>query len=144
MFKHILLATDGSDSAQHAAKKAMDLARIHGAQVTATFVVDPYPYIGIGSANPVGFQSYMAAAQESAARTFTHLSDMAQTAGVRLEVRLVEDAHVVDGILAMAEQAAADLIVIGSHGRGGLQRLLVGSVATKVVSESTRPVLVVR
>lgn len=144
MFKHILLATDGSASAEHAAKKAMDLARIHGAQVTATFVVDPYPYMGIGSANPVGFQSYMSAAQESAAKTFTHLSDMAQTAGIHLEVRLVEDAHAVDGILAMAEAAAADLIVIGSHGRGGLERMLVGSVASKVVAKSTRPVLVVR
>lgn len=144
MFKHILLATDGSASAEHAAKNAMNLARIHGAQVTATFVVDPYPYIGIGSANPVGFQSYMTAAQESAARAFTHLSELAHAAGVQLEVRLVEDTHAVDGILAMADQAAADLIVIGSHGRSGLKKLLLGSVAGKVVAHSTRPVLVVR
>ncbi len=144
MFKHILLATDGSASAEHAAKKAIDLARIHGAQVTAAFVVDPYPYIGIGSANPVGFQSYMSAAQETAARVFTQLADMAKPAGVHLEVRLVEDAHAVDGILAMAQEASADLIVIGSHGRSGLQKLLLGSVAGKVVTHSTRPVLVVR
>lgn len=144
MFKHILLATDGSASAEHAAMKTMKLAHIHGAQVTATFVIDPYPYIGIGSANPIGFQSYITAAQESAARAFTHLSEMAKSAGVSLEVRLVEDAHVVDGILAVADQTAADLIIIGSHGRSGLKKLLLGSVAGKVIAQSTRPVLVVR
>lgn len=144
MFKHILLATDGSHSAEHAAKKTFELARIHGGQVTAAFVVDPYPYIGLGDANPMAFQSYMAAAQEAAAKAFTHLSDLASAAGVRLEVRLVEDAHAVDGILAMADEAAADLIVIGSHGRSGLKQWLLGSVAGKVVAQSTRPVLVVR
>jgi nucleotide-binding universal stress UspA family protein len=41
MFKHILLATDGSASAEHAAKKALELARVHGAHVTAAYVVDP-------------------------------------------------------------------------------------------------------
>mgnify|MGYP000553063292 CR=1 FL=1 len=108
MFKHILLATDGSHSAEHAAKKTFELARIHGGQVTAAFVVDPYPYIGLGDANPMAFQSYMAAAQEAAAKAFTHLSDLAAAAGIRLEVRLVEDAHAVDGILAMADEAALD------------------------------------
>ncbi len=144
MFKHILLATDGSPSAEHAAKKAIDLARIHGAQVTATFVIDPYPYIGLGAVNPMGFDSYQAAAQEAAAKAFVHLSDLAQACGVHLEVRLVEDSHVVGGILSVADEVASDLIVVGSHGRGGLQSLLMGSVATKVVSQSTRPVLVVR
>lgn len=144
MFKHILLATDGSASAEHAAKKAMDLARVHGARVTAAYVVDPYPYIGLGAVNPMGFDAYMAAAQEAAAKAFVHLSDLAKAAGVQLEARLVEESHVVDGILSMADEASADLIVVGSHGRSGIQRLLLGGVAHKVVAQSTRPVLVVR
>jgi len=144
MFKHILLASDGSASAEHAAKKTMDLARIHGASVTATYVIDPYPYVGIGDANPMGFQSYMTAAQEAASKAFVHLSELAHAAGVPLEVRLVEDSHVVDGIMAVADEVAADLIVIGSHGRNAVQKLLLGSVAGKVVAHSTRPVLVVR
>lgn len=144
MFKHILLATDGSASAEHAAQKAMALARIHGAHVTAAYVVDPYPYLGIGDANPLGFQAYMAAAQEASARAFTHLSDLAQAAGVQLDVRLIEDAHAVQGILDSADDVAADLIVVGSHGRNALQKLLLGSVAGKVVAHSTRPVLVIR
>jgi nucleotide-binding universal stress UspA family protein len=144
MFKHILLATDGSPHAEHAAKKTMDLARIHGAQVTATCVIDPYPYIGLGAINPMGFDAYMGAAQEAAAKAFVHLGDLAAAAGVHLEVRLIEDSHAVDGILAVANEVAADLIVVGSHGRSGLENWLLGSVANKVVNQSTRPVLVVR
>lgn len=144
MFKHILLATDGSASAEHAAHKAMELARIHGAQLTAVYVVDPYPYLGIGEANPLGFQSYMAAAQEVSTKAFTHLADLAKAAGVQLQVRLVEDMHAVRGILQAADEATADLIVVGSHGRGALEKLVLGSVAGKVVAQSTRPVLVVR
>ena len=67
MFKHILLATDGSHSAGHAAKKTFEPARIHGGQVAAAFVLDPHPYCGLGDANPMAFQSYRSAAQEAAA-----------------------------------------------------------------------------
>ena len=144
MFKHILLATDGSASAEHAAKKTMELARIHGAHVTAAYVVDPYPYIGIGEANPMGFQAYMSAAQEASIRAFTHLADLAAAAGVQLQVRLVENVQAARGIVEMADEAAVDLIVIGSHGRSGVQKLMLGSVAAKVVGQSTRPVLVIR
>lgn len=77
MFKHILLATDGSASAEHAAKKALELARVHGAHVTAAYVVDPYPYIGIGEVNPMAFQSYMSAAQEASTKVFIALGDQA-------------------------------------------------------------------
>lgn len=144
MFKHILLATDGSSSAEHAAQKAFQLARVHGGQVTAAFVVDPYPYVGLGSMNPLGLEAYRAAAHATAGKAFSHLTELAQAAGVQLEARIVEESHVVQGILAAAEDVAADLIIVGSHGRSGLQRMLAGSVATHVVGLSTRPVLVVR
>lgn len=144
MFKHILLATDGSASAEHAAKKAMELARIHGAHVTAVYVADPYPYIGIGEANPVGFQAYMSAAQEASTKAFTHLADLAAAAGVQLQARLVENVQAARGIVEMADEAAVDLIVVGSHGRSGVEKLVLGSVAGKVVAQSSRPVLVVR
>ena len=144
MFKHILLATDGSSSAEHAAQKAFQLARIHGGQITAAFVVDPYPYVGLGSMNPIGLDAYRAAAHEAAGKAFSHLNELAQAAGIRLEARLVEESHVVQGILAAADDVAADLVVVGSHGRSGLKRLLAGSVATQVAGLSSRPVLVVR
>ncbi len=144
MFKHILLATDGSASAEHAARKALELARIHGGHVTAAYVVDPYPYLGIGEVNPIALQSYMAAAQHASTRVFVQLADQAAAAGVQLQVQLVENMQAARGIAQLADDVAADLIVIGSHGRSGVEKLVLGSVAAKVVALSTRPVLVIR
>ena len=64
MFKHILLPTDGSEKAQIAAEKAVELAKQHGAKMTAVVVIDPFPYIGLGEA--FGLQAYLAEAQAMA------------------------------------------------------------------------------
>lgn len=146
MFKHILVATDGSEASLHAATLAVSLARLHGAQLTATYVVDPYPYLGVGEMNPIGFQSYMAAAQQMAAKAHAQVSDLCNTGGavVPLQVRLVEDATAASGIIDTATSVGSDLIVMGSHGRTGLARLMLGSVASKVVAQALVPVLVTR
>ena len=65
-------------------------------------------------------------------------------APIALQARLVEDMGAASGIVQTAKDEKADLIVIGSHGRTGLMRLMLGSVATKVVAESPIPVLVTR
>src|SRR3954453_9260652 len=91
MFKKILLATDGSPASANAARLAVDLARTHGARLTAVYVVDPYPYLGIGEANPLGFQAYMSAAHEHAAQAHSQVSALcSQGASVDLHVRRVE------------------------------------------------------
>lgn len=145
MFKHILLATDGSAASEHAAQLAVSLARQHRARLTVVYVVDPYPYLGIGEANPMGFQAYMSAATSHAAQAHAHVTELCQgDPAIDLQVRLVEDVAAATGIVQMAREAEADLIVVGSHGRTGIQRLMVGSVAAKVVAESPVPVLVAR
>ena len=146
MFKHILLGTDGSPASEHAANLAVELARQHGAKLTALYVVDPYPYLGIGETNPMGLQAYMAAAQQHAAQAHAKVSTLctAATPQVPLEVRLGEDVTAAHGIVQMAKDEKADLIVVGSHGRTGVARLMLGSVAAKVVAESAVPVLVAR
>lgn len=146
MFKHILLATDGSEASAHAAALAVDLARTHDARLTALYVVDPYPYLGIGETNPLGFQAYMSAAHDHAAQAHARVAALCTNNGkpVQLDLQLAEDVTVTEGILKMAAAEGADLIVIGSHGRGGLMRVVLGSVAGKVVAQSALPVLVVR
>ena len=62
MFKKILLATDGSPASTRAAELAVGLARTCGASMAVVYVVDPYPYLGVGDTNPLGFQAYMSAA----------------------------------------------------------------------------------
>lgn len=146
MFKNILLATDGSAAAEHAAKIAAGMARTHGAKLTALYVVDPYPYLGIGESNPLGFQAYMSAAHEHAAQAHAKVAELCSQgeSPVALQARISEDLSASAGIVQMARDEGADLIVMGSHGRTGLARLMVGSVTAKVLAESTVPVLVVR
>ena len=86
MFKRILLATDGSAASDHAATLALSLARTHGASVTALYVVDPYPFLGIGEVNPMGFDAYMAAAREQAAAAHLRVVDMAGKGGAPVPV----------------------------------------------------------
>lgn len=146
MFKNILLATDGSAASEHAAQLAVSLARTHGARLTALYVADPYPYMGVGEVNPMGYQAYSAAAQQLAAQAHAKVDSLCKTGGatVALEARLVEDVAASSGIVQTATEVGADLIVVGSHGRSGIARLMLGSVATKVVAESPIPVLVCR
>ena len=146
MFKSILLATDGSPASAHAAQLAVALARTHGARLTALYVVDPYPYLGIGETNPLGFQAYMSAAYAHATQAHARVTALCGQGGkpVELELRRIEDLHASDGILQGAKEAGADLIVVGSHGRTGLGRLMIGSIAARVVSLSPVPVLVAR
>jgi nucleotide-binding universal stress UspA family protein len=81
MFKHILLATDGSPASTHAAKLAVGLARIHGAKLMAVYVMDPYPYLGVGESNPYGFQAYMAEAQKHAAQAHAEVETLCTHGG---------------------------------------------------------------
>jgi nucleotide-binding universal stress UspA family protein len=146
VFKHILLATDGSSASAHAAQWAVQLAHEHGARLTAVFVVDPYPYLGIGQTNPLGFEAYVAHAQEHAAKAHADIEALCRQEGrsVKLQVSLAEDTTPAEGIVQSARDLAADLIVVGSHGRTGVVRLMLGSVASQVVARSPVPVLVAR
>jgi nucleotide-binding universal stress UspA family protein len=145
MFKHILFATDGSPASANAAGLAVGLARTHGAALTALYVVDPYPYLGVGEANPLGFQAYMSAAMQHASQAHVEVANLcAQEPKVDLHVRTAEDVGAAAGIVEAARQCGADLIVVGSHGRTGISRLMLGSVAARVVAESPVPVLVAR
>src|SRR5215207_7079982 len=145
MFRNILLATDGSAASAPAAQLAVELARVHQARLTALYVVDPYPYLGIGEANPLGFQAYMSAALQHAAEAHGKVMAMCGEApAVPCQPRLAEDVAAAAGIVQSARQVEADLIVVGSHGRTGVARLMLGSVASRVVAESPIPVLVAR
>ena len=146
MFKNILLATDGSPASEQAALLAVSLAREGGARLTALYVIDPYPYLGVGEASAVGFQAYMGNAYEAAAQAHSRIAAMCSDGGrnVDLQLRRGEDASAADSIVRTAVEENADLIVVGSHGRTGLSRMMLGSVAAKVVAGSPIPVLVAR
>lgn len=145
MLKHILLATDGSAASDHAAEMAVDLARNMGAKLTVLYAVDPYPYLAVGEMSTEGLQHYMSAAQQDAAAAHSKVAALCkQGSAVTLIPVTVEERAVASAIVEYANGQDVDLIVVGSHGRSGIARLLLGSIATKVLAESTLPVLVAR
>ncbi|MEY4910843.1 MAG: hypothetical protein RL761_506 [Pseudomonadota bacterium] len=146
MFKHILFATDGSSASEHASQMAINMARTHGSYLTVAYVIDPYPYMGGGEMSLIGYESYMESGRKHAEKAFAHVNHLASIGGtpVIVKTRLVENTSVVRGILETAEDEHAKLIMLGSHGRGGLEKFFVGSIAAKVVAQSTKPVMVIR
>jgi nucleotide-binding universal stress UspA family protein len=148
MYRHILVATDGSDTGQKALEHALSLGRDQGARITVITVSEHYPLyagdpFGMVAGGPV-FDEYEAG-QEKAARAI--LDAAAQTAeggSVELETIHVSNTPPAEAIIEAAQSRNCDLIVMGSHGRRGLGRLLLGSKAWEVVSHSHVPVLIVR
>lgn len=144
MFRKILVPTDGSELSIAAALRAIPLARLAGAGVVVAFVQDTYPYTGVGEANAAGLQAFMAAARQQGLAAIQRIRDEAGQAGVAVESMVIEDHQAARGIVDAARSCDADLIVMGSHGRSGLAKLMLGSVATKVLALSPVPVMVVK
>ena len=142
MFKKLLVPIDGSDLSIAAAVRAVSLAKMAGASMTVLFVQDTYPYTGVGEASSAGLQAYMAAAQAEGTRGIERITDAARTAGVVIDTSVIEDHRTASAIVNAAESWGADLIVMGSHGRSGVAKLVLGSVAAKVLTQSAVPVLI--
>ncbi|MBX3588298.1 MAG: universal stress protein [Ramlibacter sp.] len=144
MFKHILVPVDGSGTALIAADKAVTLAKAFGSRITLINVIDYYPFVGVGADYAFGQNEYMAAATASATKALAVASDAVKAQGLSCEQKTVEGHVVHEGILEAATSLGADLIIMGSHGRHGIEKLLLGSVTQRVLSHTTLPVLVVR
>jgi nucleotide-binding universal stress UspA family protein len=145
MYKHILIATDGSELAGKAVAAGFGLARELGAQVTAVTVTEPWTAFVTGEAG-FGFpvDEYEKSANESASRILSGVSKLARKADVHCTTMHTKDQFPAEGILETANKSGCDLIVMASHGRRGLRRLLLGSQANKVLTHSPIPVLVCR
>ena len=145
MYKHILIATDGSDLARQALEQGLAIAKSFNAKVTAVTVTEPWGAVvpaEMAIAFPAGV--YEERASASAARILSVVADAAKSAGVVCETHHVKDQFPAEGIIETAKERGCDLIVMASHGRRGLTRLLLGSQANKVVTQSTVPVLICR
>jgi nucleotide-binding universal stress UspA family protein len=148
MFKKILIPTDGSPLSAQAANAGITFARSIGAEVVALNVTQPFAatigFDGMAAAYAITDEDYEKAAAEQADKYLKAILDRASTAGVKAEFRAVSNFNVADGIVLAAQESGCDLIFIGSHGRSGLSRLLLGSVTAKVLSLATVGVLVYR
>jgi nucleotide-binding universal stress UspA family protein len=144
MFKHILVPIDGSSPSIQAIDKAAGLAKAFGSKVTVLYVIDPYPFTGVGADFALGQDQYLGAAKAEANAAMDAANEHLQQAGIAAETRVVEAHTVWRGILEAADQADVDLLVMGSHGRRGLEKLVLGSVTQSVLSHTRITTLVVR
>ena len=142
--KRLLVAYDSSDQSNAALDLALALARSEGATVTAAYAMHLAEEIGrIAAAFHHTPSSAAKMLRDDARAILEDASTRAAAAGVKIGTKLV-DAPVISGLVDYAKRIRADTIVVGSHGRSGLPRLLLGSVAEGLMRHSDVPVLVVR
>jgi nucleotide-binding universal stress UspA family protein len=149
MYKHILIATDGSEVAGRAVEHGLALAKSVGAKVTIATVTEPAAVVGASYATIAGtvfdpVPELLEAQREAAKRILHEALDRAGRAGVTATTALIDDSYPAEGIVSQATAEGCDLIVMGSHGRRGLGRMLLGSQTSNVLALSKIPVLVTR
>jgi nucleotide-binding universal stress UspA family protein len=148
MYKRILVAVDGSETAERALREGVALAEAHRARLRLVHVVDELTAAGDTPATPVEFWK---AVRKAGSLILEGARAHAAKAGMEAETKLAENRtfggvvrRVPNLIVEDARRWKADLIVIGTHGRRGLSKLLLGSVADGVVRTSATSVLLVR
>jgi nucleotide-binding universal stress UspA family protein len=147
MFKHILIPTDGSDTALKAVKAGVALAAEIGAKVTGYCAQEPVPTHIHGEghiADKRMIQEFERRAGEFAQRNVKAVEDAAKAAAVPCAVFITKSAAPYRGIVEAADKKGCDAIFIASHGYRGLKKLLLGSVTQEVLTHSKIPVLVFR
>lgn len=147
MYQRILVATDGSKLSQKAVAHAMDLADLTGAELVALQVVPRYPLtyfeggmvVAMSEVNRIE-KEWVAEAQQAV----NAVKSAGQKKTVKVKAVTVKSDLIAETIMATAKRSKCDLIVMASHGRKGLKRLLLGSETQHVLTHSTIPVLVLR
>jgi nucleotide-binding universal stress UspA family protein len=144
MFKHILVALDGSEGSRKALDIAVQLAKDQGARCTMCTVVDI-----VSAASSMTFATgdivneWIATLNQDARQIESEAIAKYADSGVTIDTHVLEG-YPSSALLDVAKKTSADLIVMGSHGRTGLKRMWLGSVAESVVREATIPVLIAR
>jgi len=143
VFKKILIPMDGSEFAQDALEQGFDLARLSGGEVTILYAIEnPYELVpSYAKQPPEHLEQQMNEYKAQARQVLSRISAEAESKGIRARTVIVEQ-HPVPAILEAAKEH--DLVVMATHGRKGIDRVLMGSVTDKVLHNCSTPVLVVR
>ena len=147
MYTNLLVATDGSKHSEKAVVHAIGLAGKLGAKVTAFYAAPDYPepvYSEGMIYEVMSRKDYAAMVAADAEKILSTVAKKARAAAVPCETRYVLSRAPWEAILAAAKKEKCDTIIMGSHGRGGLASLFLGSETQKVLAHSKLPVVVVR
>ena len=143
-YQNILVPVGGSETSFAAVAKAAELAKAFGSKITVVQVLTLDPYIAAEYITANQTNDLIERARASIVKTLEEAKQKFTEQGVEAETKLLEGQVIAREITNAAKDLNADLIVIGSHGRTGLKKLFLGSVAQSILSEGTTPVLVVR
>src|SRR5215813_11315995 len=150
MYRHILIPTDGSELAEHAVTNGLSLAKSVGAKVTVIIVQESFDWLSVPETRASQRQALENLAKHNeqvekhAASVLSRAADAAKQAGVFCDTMQVANARPYQAIIAAASDRGCDLIVMSSHGRGGLSAVVLRSVTNKVLTHTKTPVLVYR
>ena len=148
MYKHLLIATDGSARSERAVTKGVDLAKQLGAKVTFVTVSEMWSPSEMADraklGDGFGVDSFEAAQADSARKILAAAAAVASKADVASDGVHVADKRPAEGVCAVAASSGCDLLVIATHGRRGMLQLWLGSQAMEIIAMSPAPVFVVR
>jgi nucleotide-binding universal stress UspA family protein len=152
MFDKIVVPTDGSELAEKAVDRAIEYCHRTGAAMTAVYVRDPTPVsevvslsdYGSGAIKPITPEEIIARMERPGRELLDAVAKRASSKGVACATVLAVNDQPYRAIIDVAEQQGCSMVFMASHGRGGIEALLLGSVTQKVLTHSKVPVLVFR
>ena len=144
-YQHILVAIDESPMAYAAVEHAAQLAQAFAAKITLMSVIAVDPFVGVDFYKVApAITDYFMQAERHAQDRLNEIQANLSRDGLTANIKVIHGMTPSQGILHIADEVHADVIVMGSHGRTGLQKLMLGSVAQNVLTQSTLPVLIVK
>jgi nucleotide-binding universal stress UspA family protein len=153
-FKKIMIATDGSDCSKQAVDKGIEFARLSGGTVYAVYVVSTVEFSAVDGGDylsSIGMNPYLGSIYEAmydamkkqGQQAVNYVKGLGEKKGVNVETVLLEG-HPADELIKYAEEEKMDIVIMGTIGKTGLDRLLLGSVTGNLVRHSKVPVMVIR
>lgn len=140
-YKNIMIATDGSENTSRAVTYGIEVAKLSGATVHALYVVDTSSFSSVPM--DAGWEAMYQILKKEGEKAVSKVKEIGDSFGVRVE-EMLSEGHPSNEIINFANENEIDLIVMGTLGKSGIDRFLLGSVAEKVVRNSSVPVMVVR
>jgi len=144
MISKILVPTDGSELSVKAIRGAVELAKKLGAKIVGMTAIEPYSYSTMSEYRPESFEAFEKRTEAIAKERLRQVESIAKAAEVEVETSVSKSFSPYEAIIEAATEAGCDAIFMASHGRRGLNAILLGSETQKVLTHSNIPVMVYR
>ena len=144
-YKHLLVPVDESPMSYAAAEQALSLAKDLKCPVTIMSVIAVDPFVGVDFYKVApAITDYFMQAEQSAQNRLAEIQQSFSREGISVDTKIIRGVAASEGIVQIANEIGADLIIMGSHGRTGVKKMMLGSVAQNVLTQSPVPVLIVK